>query len=122
MFYRKGWVFIGMFIPKWLHTIIHEWLGPDGVDRVGLWTHTIGLKDPVPMAVYGLTRLDLTKEANMCYFKKWANPGLFSFIIGLFKQTLNFFTTNICEKMSIQYMVPGIEPMTFGTWVSSHNH
>ena len=49
------------------------------------------------MAVYGLTRLDLTKEANMCYFKKWANPGLFSFIIGLFKQTLNFFTTNICE-------------------------
>ena len=71
MFYRKGWVFIGMFIPKWLHTIIHEWLGPDGVDRVGLWTHTIGLKDPVPMAVYGLTRLDLTKEANMCYFKKF---------------------------------------------------
>ena len=66
------------------------------------------------MAVYGLTRLDLTKEANMCYFKKWANPGLFSFIIGLFKQTLNFFTTNICEKMSIQYMVPGIEPTTFG--------
>ena len=24
--------------------------------------------------------------------------------------------------MSIQYMVPGFEPMTFGTWVSSHNH
>ena len=25
-------------------------------------------------------------------------------------------------KMSIQYMVLGLEPMTFRTWVSSHNH
>ena len=24
--------------------------------------------------------------------------------------------------MSIQYTVPGFEPTTFGTWVSSHNH
>ena len=47
-------------------------------------------------------------------FLKWANPGLFSFIFGLFKQTLQIFTTNRCEKMSIQYMVPGFEPMTFG--------
>ena len=25
-------------------------------------------------------------------------------------------------KMSIQYMVPGFELTTFGTWVFSHNH
>ena len=24
--------------------------------------------------------------------------------------------------MSIQYTVPGFEPMTYGMWVSSHNH
>ena len=45
------------------------------------------------------------------FFDKWANPGLF---FGLFKQTLQIFTTNICEKMSIQYTVPGFEPTTFG--------
>ena len=28
----------------------------------------------------------------------------------------------VCEKMSIQYMGPKFELMTFGTWVSSHNH
>ena len=56
------------------------------------------------------------------FFKKWANPGLFLFIFGLFKQTLQIFTTNICEKMSIQYMVTGFEPTIFGTRVSSHNH
>ena len=54
--------------------------------------------------------------------KKWANPGLFSFIFGLFKQTIQIFITNICEKMSIQYLAPGFKPTTFGTWVSSHDH
>ena len=42
---------------------------------------------------------------------------LLSFIFRLFKQTLQFMW-----KMSIQYLVPGFEPMTFLTWVSSHNH
>ena len=39
-----------------------------------------------------------------------------------FQTNISIFTTNICEKMSIQYTVPGFEPTTFGTWVSSHNH
>ena len=56
------------------------------------------------------------------FFKKWPTSASFSFIFSIFKQTLQFFKTNICEKMSIQYMVPGFEPTTFGTWVSSHNH
>ena len=33
-----------------------------------------------------------------------------------------FFTNNIGEKMSILYMVPGLELTTFGTRVSFHNH
>ena len=64
-------------------------------------------------------------QVNVVYIgflKKWANPGLFSGIFGLFKQTLQIFTTNRCEKMSIQYTVLGFEPMTFGTWISLHNH
>ena len=54
-------------------------------------------------------------QKQMFFKENWANPGLFSFIFGLFKQTLQIFTTNICEKMSIQYTVPGFEPKTFGT-------
>ena len=48
--------------------------------------------------------------------KNGQTPATFSFIFDLFKQTIQFFTTNQCEKniMSIQYMVPGFEPMTFG--------
>ena len=42
-------------------------------------------------------------------FLKWANPGLF-FVY------FRSFQTNI------QYTVPGFEPTTFVTWVSSHNH
>ena len=50
------------------------------------------------------------------FLKKMANPDLFLFIFGLFKQTsLLFFTTNKCEKnvMAIQYTAPGFEPTTF---------
>ena len=32
------------------------------------------------------------------------------------------FTTNLCEKMSIQYTALGFEPTTLRMWVSSHNH
>ena len=56
------------------------------------------------------------------FFKKWANPGLFFVYFWSFQTNITIFTTNICEKMSIQYTVLGFEPTTFGTWVSSHNH
>ena len=56
------------------------------------------------------------------FFKNGPTPASFSFIFGLFKQTLQIFTTNVCEKMSIQYTAPGFEPTTLGTWVSSLNH
>ena len=39
-----------------------------------------------------------------------------------FQAQITIFTANECEKMSIQYMVPGFKLTTFGTGVSSHNH
>ena len=61
-------------------------------------------------------------EQKKRVFKKWANPGLFviyfrSFQTNItnFLQKKQIFTTNICEKISIQYTVLGFEPTTFGT-------
>ena len=56
------------------------------------------------------------------FLKNGPTPASFSFIFGLFKQTLQIFTKNICEKNPIKYTVPGYKPTTFETWVSSHNH
>ena len=59
----------------------------------------------------------LCKEALL----KIGHPRtLFSFF-RLFQTNITNFTTNKCEKMSIQYMAPRFKPTTFGTWVSSHN-
>ena len=49
-------------------------------------------------------------EKSGAFLKNGPTLAYFSFIFGLFKQTLQFFTTNICEKMSIQYTVPGFKP------------
>ena len=45
---------------------------------------------------------------------KWANPGLFFVYFRFFQTNITVFTTNICEKTSIQYLVLGFEPTTFG--------
>ena len=53
---------------------------------------------------------------------KWANLGLF-FIYFVFSNThYNIYNKKVREKMSILYMVPGLELTTFETWVSYHNH
>ena len=52
-------------------------------------------------------------------FKNGPTRPLFIYFC-LFKH--KFYNNVKCEKMSIQYMVPGFELMTFWTWVSSHNH
>ena len=59
--------------------------------------------------------------SKLLLFKKWANPGLFFIYFRPSEETLQFFTTNKCEKISIQDTVPGFELTTFGTWASSHN-
>ena len=45
--------------------------------------------------------------------------GLFSFIFGLFKQTVPFFNKSMW-KMTIQCPVLGFEPTISWTWVVSH--
>ena len=43
-------------------------------------------------------------------------PRIFFVYFRSFKTNIiTIFTTNMCEKMSIQNMVLGFEPMTFGT-------
>ena len=63
------------------------------------------------------------KRSRVVFFKKMGQPRpLFRlFLVFSNKHHYNF-TTNICEKMSIQYTGPGFEPTTFGTRVSSHYH
>ena len=51
---------------------------------------------------------------NNPFLKNGPTPASFPFIFCLFKQTLQIFTTNVCEKMSIQYTAPGFEPTTLG--------
>ena len=41
------------------------------------------------------------------FFKKWANPGLFFVYFRSFQINNTIFTTNQCEKMSIQYPALG---------------
>ena len=50
-------------------------------------------------------------------------PTLVSFLFSVFSNKHHYnFCNKYMWKMSIQYMVPRFEPMTFGMWVSSHNH
>ena len=57
------------------------------------------------------------------FFKNGPTPSSFIVCFRSFQTNIiTYFTTNICEKMSIQNTVPGFEPTSFGTWVSSHNH
>ena len=55
-------------------------------------------------------------------YKKWTNPGLFFVCFCLYQTNNTIFTTNICEKMTIQYTAMGFEPTTSWIRVISHNH
>ena len=57
-------------------------------------------------------------------FLNGPTPASFLLIFSLFKQKIQFFTTNQCAKnvTSIQYTVPGFEPTTSRTWIISNNH
>ena len=59
----------------------------------------------------------------LCYFLMGQPRPLFVYFRS-FPENNTIFTTNQCEKMSIQYQctAPGFEPMTFWTWVVTHNH
>ena len=69
------------------------------------------------------TRLSNWSKWIIFFKKNGPTPASFLFIFSLFKQTSSQFLQQInVEKMSIQYTVPGFEPTTFGTWVSSLYH
>ena len=74
-----------------------------------------------PFRARSLCRLVLGRNSNYIFFN---GPTLasFSFIFVFSNTHFKLCNKCVCEKMSIQYMVPGFELTTFGTWVSSHNH
>ena len=55
--------------------------------------------------------LALFPFTNLTSLKIWANPGLFLFIFGVLKQTIQFLQ-QISVKISIQYTALGFEPTT----------
>ena len=61
----------------------------------------------------------LDQDSKQTVLKIGPTPALLLFIFGLFKQIKLQF---LQQYMSIQYMLPGFEPLTWGTRVSSHNH
>ena len=75
------------------------------------------------MPVLTLRNLTFLTNAELNIFlKKWANPDLFYCLFSVFTNKHHYkFNNKLMWKMSIQYMVPGFKPTTFGT-VSSHNH
>ena len=56
----------------------------------------------------------------MVFFKFWPTRPLFHLFLSFQTHIITIFTTN--NAMTIQYMGPGFELMTFGTLASSHNH
>ena len=70
-------------------------------------------------AFWALVAPTMLDSYNIVYFlKKWANPGLVFVYFWSFQTNNTIFTTNQCAKnvkMSIQYMTPGFELMTFQT-------
>ena len=59
---------------------------------------------------------------NGNFFKKMGQPRPFFVYFRSFQTKITNFYYKYMWKMSVQYMVPGFEPTTFGTWLSSHNH
>ena len=49
------------------------------------------------------------------FFFKMGQPRPLFHLFSSFQTHITIFTTNKCEKMSIQYTVLGFEPTTFGT-------
>ena len=59
---------------------------------------------------------------NLLFFSKRANTGLFSVYFLVFSNKQYNSYNKSMWKMYIQYTALGSEPMTFQTWVVTHNH
>ena len=74
------------------------------------------LKTPAPALEPNISQIVLLLSIFFLFLKKWANSGHFFIYFWSFPTNIiTIFTTNICDKMLIQYMTPGFEPMTFRT-------
>ena len=55
-------------------------------------------------------------------FYKMGQPRPLFRLFSVFSNKQYIFSTNQCEKISIQYMALGFKPTTFRTWVVTRNH
>ena len=75
-----------------------------------------------PFAKIRLTSYDTLLLRHFQPNDKMGQPRPLFHLFSSFHTFITIFTTNKCEKMSIQYTMLRFELTTFGTWVSSHNH
>ena len=65
----------------------------------------------------------VSESRGLALFSWWALLGLLLFIFVFSNKHYNSYSKYMCKNVtSIQYMVPGFDPTTFGTGASSHNH
>ena len=76
---------------------------------------------PFDLRTYADT-VETTKHLHRLIFFKLANPGLFFIYSLIFKHTLQILQQIGMRKMTIQYMMPGFELTTSGSWFSIHNN
>ena len=93
--------------PYWLW-----WMGVERLDMGSI---------PSKQKAFYLSKTCLLRQQRSLFFKNGTSPVSFRLFMS-FQTNITIFTTNICEKVPIHYMVLGFEPVTFTTWVSSHNH
>ena len=72
---------------------------------------SFALYDPHRERERELNRVKYGRSEKEHFFKKGASPGLFLVYFWSYQTNIiTIFTTNVCEKISIQYTVPGFEP------------
>ena len=107
-----------MWFELVLHSFQSKWYSDQQLGTVmAIWTQYVATK----YVYYRFLRATNSGSIKESYLM--GQPGLFCHLFLVFsnKHHYNFYN-NYMWKMSIQYIVPGFKPTTFGTWVSSHNH
>ena len=125
--------------PGWnrFHAEVRQRQRPEGAESRAEWSAQVLIgsdRRPPPSSLKNLLIRQLQKDKNNisfnfpitllkgnylqssvdCFYK---GPS-FLFLFSSFQKNITIFTTNRCEKCPVL----GFEHMTFGTWVSSHNH
>ena len=96
-------------LPGHLSSVIHAY------SWFRLWGLSIGKSYSISLNIWNCGKV------SFLFFKMGQPRPLFRLFSVFSNKQYNFYNKYMW-KMSIQYTVPGFEPTTFGTWVSSHNH